>query len=79
MNQKGGIISRLLLLIAFVALVAVIFVLLGGGRWMRSAGLWMNTVGTKAEDVKQNIEQKAKTVEKTVGKTVDAVRPGDKK
>jgi hypothetical protein len=78
MGKSGGSFKRILLLLVFLALVAVVFVLLGGGHWLKSAGQWMGGVGSKADTMKQDIEHKAQTVEKTVEKGIEAVK-GDKK
>jgi hypothetical protein len=79
MAGKGGKMKRFFLTLILLALVVVVFVLLGGGTWLRSAGIWLGGMGTKAEDVKQTIEKKASTVEKTVEKGIEAVKPGEKK
>ncbi len=79
MAGKGGKMKRILLTLILLALVVVVFVLFGGGTWLRSAGKWLGGMGTKADDVKQTIEKKAATIEKTVEKGIDAVKPGDKK
>jgi hypothetical protein len=63
----------------FVVSLAVAFILLGGGDWLKTAGKWIGGMGNKAEDVKQTIEQKAKDVEKKVEKSIEAVKPGEKK
>ena len=79
MAQKGGKMKRIFLTLIFLALLAVVFVLLGGGTWLKSAGKWIGGMGSKAEDVKQTIEKKATTVEKSVEKGIEAVKPGEKK
>jgi flagellar basal body-associated protein FliL len=77
--SKGGKMKRIFLILILVALLTVVFVLMGGGRWLKSAGLWIGGVGSKAEDVKQTIEKKAQGVEKSVEKGIEAVKPGEKK
>jgi hypothetical protein len=62
-----------------VALLIIVFVLLGGGNFLKSTGNWIGGVGKKAEDVKQTIEQKATTIEKTVEKLKEGEKPGEKK
>jgi flagellar basal body-associated protein FliL len=79
MAQKGGKMKRIFLTLILLALIVIVFVLLGGGAWLRSAGKWLGGMGSKADDVKQTIEKKATTIEKTVEKGIEAVKPGDKK
>ena len=79
MAQKGGKMKRILLTLIFLALLAVVFVLMGGGTWLKSAGKWIGGMGSKAEDAKQTIEKKASTIEKSVEKGIEAVKPGEKK
>ncbi len=79
MAQKGGKIKRFFLVLIFLALLVCVFILLGGGSLLKSAGMWIGGVGNKAENVKQTIEQKADTVEKTVKKGIETVKPGEKK
>jgi divalent metal cation (Fe/Co/Zn/Cd) transporter len=79
MAQKGGKLKRFLLILIFLALVITVFVLLGGSKLLKKSGNWLIGVGTKAEDVKQTIEQKATTFEKKVEKFNEADKPGDKK
>jgi hypothetical protein len=76
---KSGSLKRSILVILFIALLAVVFVLMGGGNWLKSAGNWIGGVGKKAEDIKGTIEQKATTIEKTVEKLKQEEKPGDKK
>jgi Sec-independent protein translocase protein TatA len=78
MAHKGGL-KRFFFLLVLVALLAVVFVLLGGGNLLKSTGTWLGGVGKKAEDVKQTIEQKATSAEKTMEKLKDEIKPGDKK
>jgi hypothetical protein len=79
MAQKGGKMKRIFLTLIFLALVAIVFVLFGGGNWLKSAGQWLGGMGSKAEDAKQTIEKKATTIEKSVEKGIEAVKPGEKK
>ena len=79
MAGKGGKMKRILLTVIFLALLSVVFVVLGGGTWLKSAGHWLGGMGSKAEDAKQTIEKKATTIEKSVEKGIEAVKPGEKK
>ncbi len=79
MAKKGGKLKRFFLVLVLLALAAVAFILLGGDELLKSSGIWLHGVGTKAEDVKQSIEQRASTVQKTVEKGIEAVKPGEKK
>jgi len=65
--------------LVLIALLIIVFVLLGGGNILKSTGRWIGGVGKKAEDVKQTIEQKATTIEKTVEKLKEGEQPGEKK
>ena len=67
-----GKLKRVLLIIVFLVLAAVAFVLLGGGNLLKSAG-------NKAENIKGQIEEGAKTVEKKAEKVKEAVTSGEKK
>ena len=66
MAQKGGKLKRLLLILILLTLAAVVFVLMGGGDILKKTANWLNGVGNKAESVKQTIEHKATTIEKTL-------------
>ncbi len=79
MAKKGGTLKRIFWVIVLLALLSIVFVLLGGGRFLKSTGNWLGGVGKQAEDVKQTIEKKATTIEKSVEKGIDAVKPGEKK
>ncbi len=79
MAQKGGTLKRFLLALVFLALLVIVFILLGGGNLLKSTGTWIGGMGKKAEDVKQNIEKKAMTIEKTVEKLKESEKPGEKK
>jgi F0F1-type ATP synthase membrane subunit b/b' len=72
MAPKGGKLKRFLLIMLFLVLVAVAFVLLGGGNLLKSAG-------TKAENIKGQIEESAKTVEKKAEKVKEAVTSAGEK
>ena len=79
MAQKGGKLKRFLLISMLFAVLVIVFVLLGGGNVLKSTGNWIGGVGKKAEDVKQTIEQKATTIEKTVEKLKEGEKAGEKK
>ncbi len=79
MAKKGGKLKRFFLVLVLLALAAVAFILLGGDELLKSSGIWLHGVGTKAGDVKQSIEHRASTVEKTVEKGIEDVKPGEKK
>ena len=66
MAPKVGKLKRFVLIIVFLVLAAVAFVLLGGGNLLKSAG-------TKAENIKGQIEEGAKSVEKKAEKVKEAV------
>jgi len=72
MAPKGGKLKRIVLIIVFLVVAGVAFVLLGGGNLLKSAG-------TKAENIKGQIEEGAKTVEKKAEKVKEAVTSGEKK
>ena len=72
MAQKGGTLKRFLLTLILLVLLAVVFILVGGGKLLKSAG-------TKTEEIKGHIEQKATSVEKTVEKLKEDIKPGEKK
>ena len=63
----------------FLALFSVIFVLLGGGNLLKSAGTWIGGLGSKAETMKGKIEEGATSVEKKAEKVKEAVTSGEKK
>ena len=79
MAQKRGMLKRLFFSLVLLALLAVVFVLLGGGNLLKSTGKWIGGIGGKAEDVKQTIEKKATTIEKTVENLKEGEKPGEKK
>ncbi len=72
MAKKGGTLKRLVLYLILLVLVGVIFALLGGGKLLKSAG-------TKTEEIKGKIEKGATSVEKTVEKVKEDIKPGEKK
>lgn len=71
--------KRIILIIVLLAFVSIAFVLLGGGKFLKTAGSWLGGVGNKAEDIKGTIEQKAVKIEKTVEKLKETATEGDKK
>lgn len=79
MAQKGGKVKRFFLTLVLLAALVIVFILLGGGNLLKSTGKWIGGMGKKAEDVKQNIEKKATTIEKTVEKLKENEKPGEKK
>ncbi len=72
MAKKGGKLKSLILYLVFLVLLVVIFALLGGGKLLKSAG-------TRTEEIKGSIEKKATSVEKTVEKLKEDIKPGEKK
>lgn len=79
MAQKRGKLKRFVLVLIFLALASVVFILLGGGNFLKKTAHWLGGVGNRAENVKQTIEQKATTIEKTVEKLKEGDKPGEKK
>jgi hypothetical protein len=79
MAKKGGNLKTFVLIVVFLALFSVIFVLLGGGNFLKSAGTWIGGLGSKAETMKGKIEEGATSVEKKAEKVKEAVTSGDKK
>jgi Sec-independent protein translocase protein TatA len=79
MAQKGGTLKRVFITLIFLVLLVIVFVLMGGGNLLKKTGSWIGGVGKQAEDVKQTIEKKATTIEKTVEKLKDSDKPGEKK
>ncbi len=78
MAKKGGKFKTLLLTVVLLALVGVVFILMGGGTLLRSAGRWITGVGKEADVVKQKVEEKASTTGKAVEKVIQTVKPEDK-
>jgi len=79
MAKKGGTLKRVVLTVLFLVLLAVVFVLLGGGNFLKSAGTWIGGMGKQAETMKGKIEEGATTVEKKVEKVKESVTSGEKK
>ncbi len=79
MASKSGSLKKFLLTLVFLVLLVIVFILLGGGNLLKSTGTWLGGVGKKAEDVKQTIEHKATTIEKTVEKLKESDKTGEKK
>ena len=79
MAKKGVTLKRFFFLLVLAALLIIVFVLFGGGNFLRSTGRWIGGVGNKAEDVKQTIEKKTTTIEKTVEKIKGDDKQGEKK
>ncbi len=76
---KQGAVKRFLLTLIFLALLIVAFILLGGGNLLKSTGRWIGGMGSKAEGVKEKLEDKATTIEKTVEKLKESDKKGEKK
>ena len=81
MAQKSGTVKRFLMTVILLALLVLVFILLGGGNLLRSVGKWMSGVGKEAETIKQKVEEKASNTGKTMEKVIDTVKPkpGEKK
>jgi len=79
MAQKGGKLKSFILTVLFLILLAVVFVLMGGGNFLKTAGTWIGGVGKQAETIKGKIEEGATTVEKKVEKVKETVTSGEKK
>ncbi len=79
MAQKGGKLKRFLLILILLVLVIVVFILMGGESLLNKSADWLHHVATKTGDVKQTIEKKATTIEKTVEKLKEGDKPGEKK
>jgi hypothetical protein len=79
MAKKGGNLQRFILIMIFLVVISVAFVLLGGGNVLKSAGIWIGSLGSKAETMKGKIEEGATSVEKKAEKVKDAVTSGEKK
>jgi len=79
MAQKGGKFKRIVLILLFLALIAVVFILMGGDKMLKSAGKKIEGVGKQAEEMKTKIEEKASNTGKAVEKVIDTVKQGDKK
>ncbi len=79
MAPKSGKVRKFVLLLVLLGLLVVVFVLAGGGDFLKSAGKRLEKAGKHAETLKQNVQEKASTLEKRVEKGIDAVKPGEKK
>ena len=83
MAQKRGKFKKILLTVIFLALLIFVFILAGGGDFLKSAGKKIEGAGKQAEQIKEQVEEKAssvgKTMEKTVEKGLDTIKPGEKK
>jgi hypothetical protein len=79
MAQKGGKLKKIILTIILLALLGIVFVLMGGGNLLRSAGKKLEGAGKQADTIKQTVEEKAATIEKKVEKGIESVKPGEKK
>jgi Sec-independent protein translocase protein TatA len=76
---RQGSIKRFVLTVVFIALLIVVFILVGGGDLLKQAGKWVSGMGKKAEDVKEKMEEKADTIEKTVEKLKESDKSGGRK
>ncbi len=45
MAQKGGNMKRFILIVIFLAVFVAVFILLGGGNFLKSAGTWIGGLG----------------------------------
>ncbi len=78
MAQKSGKVKRFVMTIVLLVLIGVVFILMGGGNLLRSAGRWMTGMGKEAEVVKQKMEEKATKTGHAVEKVIDTVKPAEK-
>jgi Sec-independent protein translocase protein TatA len=72
-------VKRFILIVIFLAVFSVAFVLLGGGKFLKSAGTWIGGLGSKADSMKGKIEEGATSVEKKAEKVKEAVTSVEKK
>lgn len=79
MAPKVWTLKRLVMTILFLVLLAVVFVLLGGGNLLKDAGAWLGGLGSKAESMKGKIEKGAQSVGKKAGEVKDAVTSVERK
>jgi hypothetical protein len=79
MAQKGVTLKKIFLTILFLALVAIVFILMGGGDVLKKAGKKLEGAGKQADQIKDKVEEKASSVEKTVEKGIESIKPGEKK
>ncbi len=79
MAQKGGNLKTFILIVIFLGVLSVVFVLLGGGNFLKSAGTWIGGLGSKAETMKGKIEEGASSVGKKAEKVKEAVTSAGRK
>lgn len=79
MAQKGLSLKKIVLTLILLALLGIVFVLAGGGNLLKSAGKKIEGAGKQADVFKQKVEEKASSIEKTVEKSIDSVKQGEKK
>lgn len=79
MAQKGGKVKKIILTIVLLALLGIVFVVAGGGDLLKSAGKKIEGAGKQADVLKQKVEERASTIEKTVEKGIESVKQGEKK
>lgn len=79
MAQKGGKLKKYLLALILLVLLAVVFIVVGGGKLLTTAGKKIEGVGKQAEEIKQDMKEKATTIEKTVEKLKEPQKTGDRK
>jgi len=70
-----GRLKRFIMTLVFIAVLILVFILVGGGDLLDSAGKWLRGMGDKAEDVKDDIEDTAEDVRE---KTVEKLKKRDK-
>lgn len=73
---RQGKAKRFLMTIVLIALLVLVFILVGGGGLLKSAGRWISGMGTKAEVIKEKVEEKAQTIEKRVEKLKESDKGG---
>jgi len=76
---KGGKFKSFLLIVILLALLGIVFILVGGDKFLKSAGKQLEGAGQKAEEIKHKVEEKAADTGKAVEKVIDTVKPGEKK
>jgi Sec-independent protein translocase protein TatA len=76
---KEGRLKSAILTIVLLVLLGVVFILLGGGDLLKSAGRWITGMCKKAETIKEDVQDKASEVEKTVDTIKKTVQSGEKK
>lgn len=79
MGQRPGTVKRFFLTLVLLALLGMVFILLGGGKVLKSAGRWMTGMGKEAEVVKHRMEEKASKTGKAVEKVIDTVKQTEKR